>query len=58
MSKIFNRFLDANISYGTYDIKYVFFRFRQYQPEPLETAAPRLDHYGRELLIGFLKVRI
>lgn len=35
-----------------------FFRFRQYQPEPLETAAPRLDHYGRELLIGFLKVRI
>ena len=40
---------------ATYDK--MFFRFRQYQPEPLETAAPRLDHYGRELLIGFLKVR-
>merc|ERR1711990_32415 len=35
--------------------KFLEYEFRQYQPEPLETAAPRLDHYGRELLIGFLK---
>merc|ERR1719204_567781 len=35
--------------------KFLEYEFRQYQPEPLETAAPRLDHYGREVLIGFLK---
>jgi len=35
--------------------KFLEYEFKHYQPEPLETAAPRLDHYGRELLIGFLK---
>ena len=33
------------------------FSFKQYKPESLESIAPRLDHYGRELLLGFLKVR-
>ena len=32
------------------------FSFKQYKPESLESIAPRLDHYGRELLLGFLKV--
>ena len=34
------------------------FSFKKYKPEPFETAAPRLDHYGRGLLAGFGKVGI
>jgi len=35
--------------------KFLEYNFKHYNAEPLESIAPRLDHYGRELLLGFLK---
>ena len=34
------------------------FRFKKYPGEDLSITAPRLDHYGRQLLAGFLEVRL
>jgi len=35
--------------------KFLEYHFKTYNAEPLETIAPRLDRYGRELLHGFLQ---
>ena len=44
------------VSFSDLTVLNAVFSFKHYNAESFESIAPRLDHYGRELLLGFLKV--
>ena len=50
------KFLEYQWVFSDLTVLYAVFSFKHYNAESFESIAPRLDHYGRELLLGFLKV--